>query len=235
MSVLVLMPTYNEIETLEHSVEQVLEQNPKVDILIIDDNSPDGTGGLADRISNSNQRVKVLHRNKKLGLGLAYVEGFRWGLELNYRHFVEMDADGSHRPEDLVKLIAESVDTDLVIGSRWIPGGEVTNWSAVRQFVSRFGNTYAAFMLKSRVKDMTSGFRIYSRELLQKLPLGTMQAHGYAFQVEMTHRSELMGASIKEVPIKFVEREGGRSKMTLAIVVEAFILCTKWGLFGIRR
>lgn len=235
MSVLVLMPTYNEIETLQHSVEQVLANNPEVHILIIDDNSPDGTGALADRISSQNQCVSVLHRKKKLGLGLAYVEGFGWGLERDYDHFVEMDADGSHRPEDLVKLIAESVEKDLVIGSRWIPGGEVANWSALRQLISRFGNSYAAFMLRSQVNDMTSGFRIYSRELLQKLPLKTMQAHGYGFQVEMTHRSELLGANIVEVPIKFVEREGGRSKMTLAIVLEAFILCTRWGVFGIRR
>lgn len=235
MRVLVLMPTYNELETLENTVRQTLKLNPEVEILVIDDNSPDGTGALADRLALEDKRVKVLHRKKKLGLGLAYVEGFSWGLVEGFEVFVEMDADGSHRPEDLAELVAKSREHDLVIGSRWITGGEVANWSKIRQLISKLGNRYAALMLRSQVRDMTSGFRSYSRKLLQNLPLGSMQAHGYGFQVEMTHRSEELGATILEVPIKFVEREGGRSKMTLSIVAEAFVLCTRWGLKRIMR
>jgi dolichol-phosphate mannosyltransferase len=235
MRVLVLMPTYNEIESIENSVSQVLELNPEVDILIIDDNSPDGTGALADRLAMNQKRVSVLHRKKKLGLGLAYVEGFQLGLSKGYDRLVEMDADGSHRAEDLVDLISFSKNADLVIGSRWVSGGEVANWSKFRVLISRLGNAYAALMLRSKVRDMTSGFRIYSKDLLEKLPLVSMQAHGYGFQVEMTYRSELTGASVLEVPIRFVEREDGRSKMTLAIVIEAFMLCTKWGLLRLMR
>ena len=235
MKTLVMMPTFNEAETLRATIEKLIKQNLNVDILIIDDNSPDGTGALADRLKVEHSCVDVIHRPRKEGLGRAYAAGFRHGLKGNYARFIEMDADGSHRPEDLAKLIAKSNDADLVIGSRWIPGGEVANWSRLRQLISRFGNRYASVMLRSKVKDMTSGFRIYSASLVRKLPIEDMQAHGYGFQVEMTHTSERLGSKILEVPIRFVEREGGRSKMTLAIVLEAFLLCTKWGLFGPRR
>jgi glycosyltransferase involved in cell wall biosynthesis len=229
------MPTYNEAETLENSVRELFSHNSEVNLLIIDDNSPDGTGAIADRLAHQDNRISVLHRHKKRGLGDAYVAGFKLGLQSPYTHFVEMDADGSHRAQDLAKLLESSHIADLIIGSRWVAGGEVVNWSPLRIAISRGGNKYAAWILRSKVRDLTSGFRIYSRGLLEKLPLNKMQAHGYAFQVEMTMRSEALGASISEVPIRFIEREGGKSKMSLWIVFEAFLLCTKWGLTGIRR
>lgn len=230
MKTLVLMPTYNEAETLEKTAKELLNFNPTVDLMIIDDNSPDGTGAIADRLASSDKRVSVMHRHKREGLGAAYRAGFQRGLTSPYSHFVEMDADGSHRPIDL-KLMLESVaQNDLLVGSRWIDGGEVSNWSKLRKAISKTGNRYARFLLKSHVADMTSGFRVYSRGLLEKLPINEMQAHGYAFQVEMTMRAEAHGAAIREVPIRFVERDGGTSKMSFWIVVEAFWLCTKWGL-----
>ncbi|MEY3327091.1 MAG: hypothetical protein RL044_1044, partial [Actinomycetota bacterium] len=224
MKTLVMMPTFNEVETLRHTVEKLVEQNLDVDILIIDDNSPDGTGALADRLKSEYKCVDVIHRSKKEGLGRAYAAGFKFGLERNYLRLVEMDADGSHRPEDLANLLFATESADLVIGSRWIAGGEVANWSFLRQLISRLGNQYASLMLKSKIRDLTSGYRIYSASLAKELPIEKMQAHGYAFQVEMAFRSQLLGAVIVEVPIRFVEREGGRSKMTLAIVLEAFLL-----------
>ena len=235
MKPLVLMPTYNEAETLENSVRELFSHNSEVNLLIIDDNSPDGTGAIADRLAHQDKRISVLHRHKKRGLGDAYVAGFKLGMQSSYTHFVEMDADGSHRAQDLAKLLESSQLADLIIGSRWVAGGEVANWSPLRKAISRGGNKYAAWILRSKVKDLTSGFRIYSRGLLEKLPLEEMQAHGYAFQVEMTMRSEALGASIGEVPIRFIEREGGKSKMSLWIVFEAFLLCTTWGLTEIRR
>jgi dolichol-phosphate mannosyltransferase len=235
MKTLVMMPTFNEVETLRHTVEKLVQQNLDVDILIIDDNSPDGTGALADRLKSEYQCVDVIHRSKKEGLGRAYAAGFKFGLERNYLRLVEMDADGSHRPEDLANLLFATESADLVIGSRWIAGGEVANWSFLRQLISRLGNQYASLMLRSKIRDLTSGYRIYSASLAKELPIEKMQAHGYAFQVEMAFRSQLLGAVIVEVPIRFVEREGGRSKMTLAIVLEAFLLCTKWGIFGPKR
>lgn len=234
MRTLVLIPTYNEIETLRHTIEHLVATLPSVEVLIIDDNSPDGTGHLADQLAAEIETVSVLHRKKKEGLGRAYCEGFELGLKHNYQWLVEMDADGSHRPEDLSKLLQHVEGHELVIGSRWIDGGEVSNWSKLRQLISRFGNRYASLMLGSAVKDMTSGFRVYSSDSLAKLQLKRMQAHGYAFQVEMTHQVEKLGGRVLEVPIRFIEREGGRSKMTLAIVIEAFLLCTKWGLARLR-
>jgi glycosyltransferase involved in cell wall biosynthesis len=230
-----MMPTFNEVETLRHTVERLVSQDLAVDILIIDDNSPDGTGALADRLNSEFSCVGVIHRAKKEGLGRAYAAGFMYGLARKYDRLVEMDADGSHRPEDLAALISASDRFDLVIGSRWVDGGQVTNWSVLRQLVSKLGNRYAAAMLKSPIRDMTSGFRIYSASLASRLPIESMQAHGYAFQVEMTCSSERLGATVTEVPIRFIEREGGRSKMNLAIVLEAFLLCTKWGFFGVRQ
>jgi dolichol-phosphate mannosyltransferase len=227
---LVLMPTYNEAETLERTISDLFRFNSSVDLMIIDDNSPDGTGAIADRLARSDRRISVTHRHKRQGLGAAYRAGFQKGLTSNYSHFIEMDADGSHQSIDLKSMLESSAGSDLVIGSRWVDGGEVSNWSEIRKAISKIGNRYAGFMLKSQVADMTSGFRIYSKELLQQLPLDEMQAHGYAFQVEMTMQAEARAAEIREVPICFVERDGGRSKMSFWIVVEAFWLCTKWGL-----
>lgn len=234
MKAIVLMPTYNEAETLEKTVGDLFKINQNIELLIIDDNSPDGTGAIADRLASNNPKISVLHRHKKRGLGDAYISGFHQCLEKPYTHLVEMDADSSHRSEDLPKLLQAALESDLVIGSRWVSGGEVANWSKLRQAISRNGNRYASWTLRSKVRDMTSGFRIYSADLLRRLPLSQMQAHGYAFQVEMTMRSELARAKIVEVPIKFVEREGGSSKMSFWIVVEAFLLCTLWGFLRPR-
>lgn len=227
---LVLMPTFNELESLPNTVATLLESNPSVHLLIIDDDSPDGTGQLADRMAAKDSRINVLHRLGKQGLGRAYLAGFEWGLGRDYTHLIEMDADGSHRAVDLPKLLAASVSADLVIGSRWVPGGRVENWPKLRQFISRSGNTYARLMLNSSLRDLTAGFRVYSRELLQRLPLSEVEAQGYGFQVEMTWRSLQLGAKIVEVPITFIERAEGNSKMSLKIVFEALLLTTVWGL-----
>lgn len=235
MKIVVLMPTYNELDVLEHSVEELFRFAPDVDLTIIDDNSPDGTGALADSLAQQDARIAVIHRPEKLGLGLAYVQGFQWAIEKGYSHVVQMDSDGSHRPSDLQALIAEAQNHDLVIGSRWVAGGEVKNWPASRMLISRIGNRYAAAMLASPIKDLTAGYRIYAVKLLERLPLAKMRAHGYGFQVEMTLRTQQLGASVVEVPIHFVERESGKSKMTLGIVIEAFLLCTRWGLERLIR
>jgi dolichol-phosphate mannosyltransferase len=231
----VLMPTYNELEVLEGTVESLFESVPEIHLTIIDDNSPDGTGELADRLALKNKRISVIHRPQKRGLGLAYVEGFEWAVAHGFSHVVQMDSDGSHRPSDLPALLQEASSHDLVIGSRWVSGGEVKNWPATRMLISRLGNRYAALMLGSGLKDLTAGYRIYSANLLGSLPLSKMQAHGYGFQVEMTLRSSQAGAKIIEVPIHFVERESGKSKMTLGIVLEAFLLCTRWGIARLFR
>lgn len=235
MKSVVLMPTYNELEVLEGTVESLFESVPEIHLAIIDDNSPDGTGELADRLALKNKRISVIHRPQKRGLGLAYVEGFEWAVAKGFSHVVQMDSDGSHRPSDLPALLEEASSHDLVIGSRWVSGGEVKNWPAIRMLISRLGNRYAALMLGSGLKDLTAGYRIYSAKLLGSLPLSKMQAHGYGFQVEMTLRSSQAGAKIIEVPIHFVERESGKSKMTLGIVLEAFLLCTRWGLARLFR
>ena len=229
------MPTYNELDVLEHSVRQLFEAVPEIDLAIIDDNSPDGTGELAETLASKNHRISVIHRPEKRGLGLAYVEGFAWAIERGYSHVVQMDSDGSHRPSDLNDLLQAALSHDLVIGSRWVPGGEVKNWPALRMFISRIGNRYAAMMLGSSIRDLTAGYRVYSTKLLESLPLKKMRAHGYGFQVEMTLRSVQAGGSVLEVPIHFVERESGKSKMSLAIVIEAFLLCTAWGAARLIR
>jgi dolichol-phosphate mannosyltransferase len=227
MKVLVMMPTYNEAQGLSNSVQKLLKHNPGVDVLIIDDNSPDGTGEIADQLA-SKPRVHVLHRAQKQGLGKAYLAGYEWGLSRNYDRLVQMDADGSHRPEDLPALLAEG--SDLVIGSRWMRGGAVENWPRYRELISRFGNLYAGAATGIGIGDLTAGFRSYSAHALRQLNLGKLEAQGYGFQIEMTRRAVATGLSISEVPIRFVERENGRSKMTYSIVFEAFWLCTKWGL-----
>lgn len=235
MKTLVLIPTYNEIETIEKTVEQLVNLGLELDVLIIDDNSPDGTGAKADQLALIHPGVRVLHRRKKAGLGAAYIAGFQQELKNEYEYFVEMDADGSHRATDLANMLKHITESELIIGSRWIAGGEVENWSKLRKLVSKLGNQYATWTLGGDVKDMTSGFRIYSKKLLESLPLSSMQAHGYGFQIEMTYRSQLLGVEAVEVPIRFVEREGGKSKMTLSIVIEAFWLCSKWGIRRLMR
>jgi glycosyltransferase involved in cell wall biosynthesis len=226
MKTLVMMPTYNEISGLEDSVRSLFEHNQDVDLLIIDDNSPDGTGSLAEKL-RSDSRVHVLHRINKEGLGKAYLAGYEWGLGRGYDLLVQMDADGSHRPQDLPKLL--NAKADLVIGSRWIQGGAVANWPKHRELISRAGNLYARVATGLRIGDLTAGFRVYRADALRKLNLSHLEAQGYGFQVEMTLRSKKAGLEVVEVPILFVERAQGASKMTKEIVFEAFWLCTKWG------
>ena len=235
MKTLVMMPTYNEIETLEKSVSDLFIHNPTVELLVIDDSSPDGTGALAERLAASLTAMHVLHRGGKEGLGKAYLAGISWGIANGFEFLVQMDADGSHRAQDLPKLLESAGFDQLVIGSRWVPGGAVRNWPWYRMLISRFGNFYAARMLGSNLGDLTAGFRVYGKELLLKLPLESVAAQGYGFQVEMTKNVLAIGSKVIEVPIEFVERENGVSKMTLAIVLEAFVLATKWGITRLTR
>ncbi len=226
---LVILPTYNERDSLAETVISVLAAQPSVKVLIVDDASPDGTGQIADQLVAQNSRVFVLHRSQKSGLGPAYVAGFEFGLGEGYQLIVEMDADGSHRPQDLEGLLQAAEDADLVIGSRWVAGGAVENWPKRRQAISRIGNLYARVMLGSKIRDMTAGFRVYRAELLKSVIHKDLAAHGYAFQVELAWRSEVSGAKVVEVPITFIEREHGTSKMSSAIVREALWLITRWG------
>jgi dolichol-phosphate mannosyltransferase len=238
MKTLVVMPTYNEAMNIEHSVEQLFNYNPQVSLLIVDDSSPDATGAIADKLAAANPKITVLHRAAKTGLADAYKAGFAWGLTNGFDLLIEMDADGSHRAEDLPKLLAKAATHELVIGSRWVKGGSVENWPAYRMALSRGGNAYAKFMLGSKIKDLTAGFRSYQAQLIERLHLEDLAAHGYSFQVEMTRKCEQIGASITEVPITFVEREHGVSKMSNAIVVEAMWLVTLLGFkraFGIKK
>jgi len=230
MNTLVLMPTYNELGVLESSIEAVLSQRLDIEILIIDDNSPDGTGRLADDLSRKHEQVSVLHRAQKQGLGKAYIAGFDWAIKRRFEFVIQMDADGSHRPSDLEKLMRQAKLNRLVIGSRWVPGGEVENWPWYRQLISKSGNFYARKLLDSSVRDLTAGFRCYPTSLLKLLPLGNVQAQGYGFQIEMTLLCQDRRVEILEVPIRFVERTKGKSKMSYRIVFEAFWLCTKWGI-----
>lgn len=230
MNTLVIMPTYNESMNIEHSVSELFAHNPSVKLLIVDDNSPDGTGAIAEKLAVADPRITVMHRKEKSGLAGAYKAGFAWGIERGFEFLVEMDADGSHRAQDLPKLLAEAPAHDLVIGSRWTSGGKVENWPWHRLLLSRWGNIYAQFMLASSTRDMTAGFRVYSAGLLQRLDLEHLSARGYSFQVEMTRKSEQANATIKEVAITFIEREHGVSKMSQSIVIEAMLLVTTLGL-----
>ncbi len=235
MKTLVIMPTYNEVLNLRHSVEELFKHNPDVSLLIVDDQSPDGTGQLADELAAGNPAIQIMHRSGKSGLADAYKAGFAWGLERGFEYLVEMDADGSHRAEDLPALLTEAPSSELVIGSRWIAGGKVENWAWHRVMLSKWGNAYAHLMLASNVRDLTAGFRVYQAGLLSRLNLADLSARGYSFQVEMTRKSEKALAIITEVPITFVEREFGVSKMSKAIVLEAMLLVTKLGLKRIFR
>jgi glycosyltransferase involved in cell wall biosynthesis len=233
MRTLVLMPTYNEASGIQHSIQELLDQVPDVDVVVIDDNSPDNTAQLVASSFASNNRVHVLSRSAKQGLGKAYLAGYDWGIERGYERLVQMDADGSHRPEDLKALLR--AEADLVIGSRWISGGSVKNWPRHREALSRFGNWYAGITTGLKVRDLTAGCRVYSARFLSDLNLERLEAQGYGFQVEMTRRAIARGATWVEIPITFVERESGVSKMTTEIILEAFWLCTKWGLERLVR
>ncbi len=231
MNTLVIIPTYNEMGSLPSVITAVLAATQEVDILVVDDNSPDGTGDYAGSLAKENPRVKVLHRTEKAGLGAAYLAGFEWATRNGYEYLVEMDADGSHRPVDLPRLLEQRATADLVIGSRWISGGRVENWPVHRRAISQIGNGYANFMLGAKIADITAGFRLYRTSFLNTLDLSEVAAHGYAFQVELAWKARRAGGRIVEVPITFVERTEGVSKMTTAIVFEALWLVTGWG-FG---
>ncbi|WP_066297770.1 polyprenol monophosphomannose synthase [Arthrobacter luteolus] len=231
MRVLTIIPTYNEIESLPKTLQRLRTAVPDSDVLIADDNSPDGTGAYADEQAARDPQVHVLHRKGKEGLGAAYIAGFRWGLENGYDILVEMDADGSHKPEQLPLLLeASKAGADLVIGSRWVPGGSVVNWPLHRKLLSRAGSTYSRLMLGIRVRDITAGYRAFRRSTLERLDLAAVESVGYGFQVDMTFRVARLGMTIQEVPITFVEREFGASKMSGNIVFEAMSNVTKWGL-----
>ena len=227
--VLVVVPTYNEAVSLPIAVKGIRTANPDVDILVVDDDSPDGTGSIADEIAESDAHVHVLHRRQKAGLGAAYIAGFRWGLGRDYEVLVEMDADGSHRVEYLSRILDALQDNDVVIGSRWTEGGEVQNWPKSREFLSRGGNAYARVLLGLDVRDVTAGYRAYRRQALERIELDSVQSQGYCFQVDLTRRCAHAGLRIAEVPISFVERTEGESKMSKGIVAEALWRVTLWG------
>lgn len=241
--VLIVLPTFNEAHSIKQHLSTIdklrkdLEPNYSISILQIDDSSPDGTAKIASGMNLVN--FSQLSNPKKLGLGPAYLAGFNWGLQRNFDYFVEMDSDGSHLPSQLVELLAESSRHDLVIGTRWMPGGRIENWSLFRRILSRFGTIYAASLLKLPIKDLTSGYRVLSRDFIASLDLDSITNKGYGFQIEIAFQAYVNGFSVSEVPITFVERRTGKSKMSAVIAFEALIFVTRTGFkrlsFGICR
>jgi dolichol-phosphate mannosyltransferase len=236
MDVLVVLPTYNESENIDHVLRRIRSAVPAATVLVVDDGSPDGTADIAEIVGKELGNIEVLRRGGKSGLGSAYRAGFRWGLDRGFDACIEMDADLSHEPEALPSLVAPLADGhELVIGSRYIPGGVIPNWAWHRRLLSRGGNLYASTLLGLGVADATAGFRAYAATLLRRLDLDAVRAEGYGFQIEMTYATKNAGGSILEVPIRFVDRVEGESKMSTFIVVEALGLVTLWGverLFG---
>jgi dolichol-phosphate mannosyltransferase len=230
-SALVVVPTYDERENLPLVVARALAAtSDEVHLLVVDDASPDGTGEVADRLAAEQERVHVLHRTGKEGLGPAYLAGFAWGLERGYDALVEMDADGSHHPEDLPRLLAQLADHDLALGSRWVPGGTVENWPRRRLLLSRGGNWYTRHALGIDVRDATGGFRAFRAEALERIHLADVASHGYCFQVDLVWRALQAGLRVVEMPIVFTERVHGVSKMDRSIVLESLRLVAWWGL-----
>ena len=227
---LVVIPTYNEIESLPRQIEGVRTHTPNVDILVADDSSPDGTGEWAAKQAKRDQHINVLHRTSKEGLGAAYLDAFAWGLKHDYDVIVEMDADGSHQASQLQSLLDRVGEQGLVIGSRWMKGGSVVNWPWHRELLSRGANLYVRIALGLKVKDSTAGFRAYTAQTLKALDLTEVATQGYGFQVDMTWRTKRAGVTIAEVPIEFVERTHGQSKMSGFIVREAFTSVAKWAI-----
>jgi dolichol-phosphate mannosyltransferase len=228
--VLVVIPTYNERDNIGKIVKRLHTALPDVHVLVVDDGSPDGTGQLADEMAAADERVHVMHRTEKAGLGAAYVAGFQWALERDYGVICEMDADGSHAPEQLHRLLDALPQADLVLGSRWVPGGEVVNWPAQRKFLSLGGSLYSRLALGANIRDMTGGYRAFRADTLRKLNLASVASAGYCFQIDLLWRTIELGFRVREVPITFLEREFGESKMSGNIVREALIRVTKWGL-----
>ena len=228
MRACVVLPTYNEAGTIREVVERVLAASNEAEVLVVDDNSPDGTGRIADEIAELEARVRVLHRTHKQGLGPAYLAGFREALSQGYDVVIEMDSDLSHDPADVARLIDGARSADLVIGSRYVAGGATRNWSKLREAISRGGNFYARALLRFPLRDATSGFRAYRRAVLETLPLDQIRSEGYGFQVEMAWRAWVLGFVVREIPITFSERREGASKMSGAIVLEAAPKVARW-------
>lgn len=225
---LVIIPTYNERDNVEAITVAVLNADPRVDVLIVDDNSPDGTGQLADGLAAKNSRVKVLHRAKKEGLGRAYLHAFRWGLDAGYQYLIEMDADWSHDPKYLPRFLDTAQnDADLVLGSRYIAGGGTVNWGPMRKVISQGGSLYARGILGVGVKDLTGGFKCFRRSVLEAIDLNAVKSSGYAFQIELTYRTLKAGFRVKEIPIVFEDRRVGQSKMSRKIFLEALTMVWK--------
>lgn len=237
--ILVLIPTYNEEESIENLLRRLQQVREKIanlfdiDILIIDDGSPDRTVQIIKSLDFA--KVKILQRNEKNGLGPAYLAGFAEGLKGDYQFFVEMDADLSHQPEELVLLLNQAGDNSFVIGTRWMPGGSVVNWPKKRQFISKMGTKYASIALKLPYRDLTSGYRVIPRSFLERIDFSKIETRGYGFQVEMAIKARDLGFKIREVPITFVERENGQSKMSLAIVWEAWKMVSIWGFLRLVK
>jgi dolichol-phosphate mannosyltransferase len=227
---LVIIPTYNERENIGEITARVLRSAPGVDVLVVDDNSPDGTGALASALASGHDRINVLHRAGKEGLGAAYRAGFAWGLERGYDRLVEMDADGSHQPEQLTLLLTALDTADVVLGSRWVPGGSVVNWPLKRMLLSQAGSLYARVALGLPVRDITGGFRAFTADALREIGYQQVLSQGYCFQIDMLWKAYTAGLRISEVPITFVERTHGESKMNSGIVEEAILRVTAWGL-----
>ncbi len=228
-AILVIIPTYNEIENVARITGRVRAAVPAADILVADDNSPDGTGQVADELAAGDAHIHVLHRLGKEGLAAAYMAGFAWGLERGYDVLIEMDADGSHQPEQLPGMLDALRSADLVLGSRWIPGGEVVNWPRSREVLSKGGNLYTRVALDVPLHDATGGYRVFRASALRALELDNVASQGYCFQVDMARRAVRSGLRVTEVPITFVEREYGTSKMSGSIVREALWRVTVWG------
>ena len=230
---IVVMPTYQEADNIGVTLPQLLACCPEVDVLVVDDNSPDGTGAKAEDMAKRDPRVHVIHRHDRRGLGPAYVQGFRWSLGHGYDLICEMDMDGSHRPQDLARMLAVArgkAHPGLVIGSRRVRGGRTQHWPWYRDLISRLGSWYARTALGSSVRDMTAGLRVYRADVLRRIDLRRVRSSGYVFQVDMLRRVQAMGLSVVEVPIVFVERVRGSSKMDAGIVLEAMVQVTLWGL-----
>jgi len=225
-----VIPTYNESENIELIVGRLRRAQPGVDVLIMDDNSPDGTGDLADRLAAGDDAVTVVHRSEKSGLGAAYLHGFDVALAAGYDVIGEMDADGSHQPEQLQRLLDALRTADLVIGSRYVPGGSVVNWPLPRLLLSRGGNLYVRLLLGIGVKDATAGFRVFRRSTLEAIDLGSVRSTGYVFQTDLAYRTVSRGLRVTEVPIEFIERERGDSKMSGQVASESLRNITRWGL-----
>jgi dolichol-phosphate mannosyltransferase len=233
--VIMVIPTYNESMNLPELVSRLRHAQPELDILVVDDNSPDGTGELADEIAAADPQVTVLHRTAKEGLGAAYLHGFRVALDRGYDVIGEMDADGSHQPEQLHLLLAALPDADLVIGSRWVPGGSIVNWPLHRELLSRGGNFYTRTLLGIKTRDATAGYRVFRRTTLETLDLDSIESFGYVFQADMAFRALQAGLRVTEVPIEFIERERGDSKMSRQVATESLKRITRWGLSERRR